>query len=406
MIIKKVDVITIRPRLVKRAAAYNAHFPDWNVRTVWKITCDNGLIGYGEHRTKTAQDDKLAQSLVGKNPFDFIGNKFPSGLGGALYDVMGKYLDVPAYKLMGQKVRDWVSVAAWTKPASPDTLRQEVKRAVAEGYTIMKMHTCEFYDVIEQTKAVEEVAPPGFKMHYDFNWNRTMVTALPILQELEKSRVVGFIEDPLPWPDFAGWRNLRERSRMPIIMMVPPFKGGQEIILGLADAYMTGGSVGDVLKAGAVWAGANIPGLIQITGGTLTKALTLHLAAVMPTHTMHSVNLDDQYEDDIVRKWIPVVEGSSPVPEGPGLGVEVDEEALAALAANPPTPVPKHVAALRLKGGHTIYYPSLTTVDVQKMTGKEEGTIRGLELTLWDDDGSAVFQRVYDRVQKNGPFIE
>lgn len=40
------------------------------------------------------------------------------------------------------------------------------------------------------------------------------------------------------------------------------------------------------------------------------------------------------------------------------------------------------------------------------MTGKEEGTIRGLELTLWDDDGTAAFQRVYSRVQSEGPFIE
>jgi hypothetical protein len=120
---------------------------------------------------------------------------------------------------------------------------------------------------------------------------------------------------------------------------------------------------------------------------------------------MHSVNLDDQYEDDITTERIPVVEGSSPVPDGPGLGYEVDEDALARLAANKPTPVPKHVAAVRLRDGHTIYFPSLTTISVHRMTGREEGTIRGLCLELWDDDGTAEFGRVDEKVQR-GAFVE
>ena len=91
---------------------------------------------------------------------------------GALYDVMGKHLDIPAYKLMGQRIRDRVPVAAWTRPASPEDLAKDVQRAVGEGYMIFKIHTCAHYDVFEQTRAVEDVAPPGFKMHYDFNHNR------------------------------------------------------------------------------------------------------------------------------------------------------------------------------------------------------------------------------------------
>ncbi len=71
--------------------------------------------------------------LIGRSPFDFIGNDFNPGLGAALYDVMGKHLDVPAYKLMGPKVRERVSVAAWTKPVPPETLRQEVQRAAARA---------------------------------------------------------------------------------------------------------------------------------------------------------------------------------------------------------------------------------------------------------------------------------
>jgi hypothetical protein len=169
---------------------------------------------------------------------------------------------------------------------------------------------------------------------------------------------------------------------------------------------MLSGNAGATLKLGYACALANHPVLLQITGGTLTKAYALHLSAVLPTATAHSVNLDDQYEDDITVERIPVVNGSSPVPDGPGLGLEVDEDKLSELSSREPTPVPKHVAALRLMDGSTIYYPALAQVNVQRMTGREEGAIRGLELELWDDDGTEEFQEVYERVQKDGPFVE
>ncbi|HEU5318480.1 MAG TPA: enolase C-terminal domain-like protein, partial [Chloroflexota bacterium] len=184
-----------------------------------------------------------------------------------------------------------------------------------------------------------------------------------------------------------------------------PLGGFQEVAQGMADAYMSGGAIGSTLQRGAALAGLNIPQLLQVTGGTLTKVLALHLAAVCPSATMHSVNLDDQYEDDITVSRIPVVEGSSPVPDGPGLGVEVDEDALARLSGNKPTPVPKHVAAVRLRDGHSLYFPSLTAINVQRLTGREEGTIRGLRLELLHEDDTPDFGRLYERVQR-GAFVE
>ena len=116
-----------------------------------------------------APERSTVTPLIGCSPFDFVHNDFNPGLGGALYDVMGKHLDVPAYKLMGQKVRDAVAVAAWTAQSPPMDFAGEIARAAAQGYRICKMHTGAFYDVVEQTQAAEEVAPDGFQLHFDFN---------------------------------------------------------------------------------------------------------------------------------------------------------------------------------------------------------------------------------------------
>ena len=216
--------------------------------------------------------------------------------------------------------------------------------------------------MLEQNAAVEAVAPPGFKMHYDFNHNRQLMAVLRLVQELEKSWVVGLIEDPVIWQDLEGWRLLRERTSLPLLMHLPPLGGGPEMMNGCADAYMVGEmGIGKTMARGFACAATNASTVIQLTGGTLTKALAMHLGAVLP-NVSHSTNLDDQYEEDVTVERIPVVEGSSPVPERPGLGVEVDEAALQRVAANSPTEIPRHVGILHLPGGHNLYTPSFASV--------------------------------------------
>ena len=110
--------------------------------------------------------------------------------------------------------------------------------------------------------------------------------------------------------------------------------GMQEYKYDMADIYMIGGTIHDTMATGFALGKANTQVLLQYESGTLGKAMALHMAAVLPTHGAHSINLDDQYEEDITTETIPVIEGFSPVPEGPGLGVEVDEKALKKFLAN------------------------------------------------------------------------
>ena len=402
MRIEHVEALHINPHLCERNKGHEVRFSGIDTQTVFRITCDNGVIGYGDTRGHSALNDQQKETLLGKSPFDFVAADLNVGLIGALYDAMGKHLDVPAHKIMGQKVRDRVPVAAWTRPASPEDFALEIQRAAAEGYKYFKMHTCAHHCVIEQTRAAEEVAPDGFKVHYDFNHNRTETDTLRIIDEVERSSVVGILEDPIRWQNIDGWRRLRERTSLPLLMHVPQLGGGAEILNGCADLYMVGEvGIGTSFRRGFAAATAELSTVIQLTGGTLSKALAMHLGAVLP-NVSHSVNLDDQYAEDATGGRLEIDEGSTPVPEGPGLGIDIDEKKLAELAARPKSELPTHVGVLELPGGSTYYTPSIPSAE--RLSGFPEGNVRGIRSRVWNDDGSEDFKAIFQRVQREGAF--
>lgn len=398
MRIENVDAIQINPPLAARNADQKPRFSGIDTQTVFRLRCDNGVVGYGDTRGHTPLPQAQVDGLVGRSPFDFVNADLNNGLMGALYDAMGKHLDQPAYKLMGQKRRERVAVAAWTRPASPSDLASEVQRAAAEGYLRFKIHTCEYYDVLEQNRAVEDVAPPGFEMHYDFNHNRPLIDVLRLVDRLERSPVVGLLEDPIVWTDLEGWRRLRDKTSLPLLMHVPQLGGGAEILNQCADAYMVGEvGLGTSIARGFACAAANISTVIQLTGGTLSKALALHLGAVLP-NVAYSTNLDDQYDEDATGYRFPVEAGSSPVPEGPGLGVDVDEERLQRLAAIAATEVPRFIGVTHLPGGYRMYTRSFPSI--ARQTGFNEGTTRGINLEVWEDDGGTDFAAMWQETAK------
>jgi L-alanine-DL-glutamate epimerase-like enolase superfamily enzyme len=419
MHMKIIDIQSF-PIAMPLSARYQKHdgqirMHDIDEHLVVKVTTDNGIVGYGDDEDAALPiPQKDLDRLIDQNPFNFLQNNLHKALGMALYDVMGKYLEVPAYKLMGQKVRDAVPVAAWTRPCAPEVFAEEIQRAAQEGYRIYKMHSSPFYDVIEQTKAASDVAPPGFKIHWDFNHNRTIASVLPIIKELEKYPVVGYIEDPLPWTDIDGWRTLRAKTSLPIIMHSPPLGGIQEVILGCADIYMIGrGGIGNTLQEGFAYGKANTQTLIQQSGNSLMTALSLHEAAVLPTATAHIMSLSDQYEDDYTTKRIPVMDGFSQVPEAPGLGLDIDEAKLKEAAERRSIQRPKFIGILNLAGGTRIFTPDgggnvcgPANHDAMRYTGYEEGALRGIRLERWVDDGSEEFRKASERIQKEGAYIE
>ena len=86
-------------------------------RTIYVVHTDDGLIGLGESHNTEPQE--TIDGYIGTNPFDHVGDEVSLGLGTAMYDLMGKAVGVPAYKLIGQKHRSWVPVGSWTVSTPP-----------------------------------------------------------------------------------------------------------------------------------------------------------------------------------------------------------------------------------------------------------------------------------------------
>ena len=153
------------------------------------------------------------------------------------------------------------------------------------------------------------------------------------------------------------------------------------------------------MRRGMTAASADTQVILQLTGGTLMKAMTLHLAAVLPTASGHSINLDDQYDEDITTKRIGVDNGLSQVPEAPGLGLDVDEEMIQKVASN------KTMADTRLRMIGILRLPDGTVIHTPRnphpplITGREEGDIRGINLERWEDDGSPEFEQAYQAMK-------
>ena len=218
MKITDIEAIPLRVPYEERIRKQYYHFAMIELVTVYKFYTDTDLIGLGENPGPPF-DQEILDPYLGTNPFDHVMGEGRFNLDMACYDLMGKHLGLPAWKLMGQQVREWVAMGWWMPCMSPEDTAAEVQIAAERGYRGLKCKARAFYDVVEQSKAMQAVAPPDFRVEFDFNGSLINVEkALPILRELEKIPVVKGLEEPIFAYDLAGWRRLHQEIRIPFYL--------------------------------------------------------------------------------------------------------------------------------------------------------------------------------------------
>ncbi|MGH2350350.1 MAG: enolase C-terminal domain-like protein, partial [Chloroflexota bacterium] len=233
--------------------------------------------------------------------------------------------------------------------------------------------------------------------------------AVPYLQALQEQPHVAIVETPIPQGDVAGNQEIRSKTRVPIAMHfgTPPFLTA--IRENVCHGFVVGGGARGVLRQAALAAEANRPFWLQLMGTGLTTAWSLHLGAVCSHAQWPGVTIMNAYADDLLSEPLAVRDGFVPVPQAPGLGVQVDQDALERLRfsddATPPRrrqvsivtwPTEAHASGAGPTGSRRTTY----TGDEERLRqdfdlGNERRFVPGVAMEVVEDDGSARFDALY-----------
>ncbi len=385
---------------------------NWSVLEMCKVTTDTGHVGWGEtviHYTYGRTTDESVQRVLGESPAKWMNDdSIGAGLQMALFDVVGKILEVPVHELIGTKVRDTVPISWWSIDASPQKWADEAKDAVARGYTSFKNKVRPWWDIVEQVDAICNVVPPDFKLDLDPNASfRDAATAKPIMEKLAKYDNVAMFETPIPQEHIADNKQIRAETDRPIAMHFgsPPYT--VNVRESVCDGFVISGGKSDVVRQGLLSAEADLPFWLQIVGTGLTTTWAGHLGAVLTHATWPAITCLNIYNHHLLTKPVEVVDGCHRIPDTPGLGVEVDEDAVERYRAPDEKldaeglyihPEPRIIktavysdgSCIHMEGDRLEYFNS----------GEGEAQVEGARLEVWYDDGSSEWADLFQRVQK------
>ena len=308
---------------------------------ILKVHCDSGLVGIGE--TGRGEDfagvQRNAEFLRGKKAFDLrlAALDLPSPAGAAafemaLYDLVGKAIGWPVYKLLGGLTQRKVLVGYWTGRRTPAGMRRVAERALAGGFTSVKTK-CKQGDPIVETAEVLAKYAPGVKYVVDPNTRyNSYEDFLHVAKPLDQIGNALVFEDPFDKNDFEGYRQLRRQVKTHVAMHLgDPRAMIRAIKEDACSVFNTGGNPGMssfvsnaylAAAAGrAVWHGSgNDLGIVD--------ASYLHSCAAAPNCTLPSDIISFLREDDLIVEPISIRQSYAQVSDRPGLGVDLDEDAL------------------------------------------------------------------------------
>lgn len=208
-----------------------------------KITTDAGVFGLGEARPKATKVPmlirKYGKELIGDDPLKIhhlvqklikAGCKdmgVISGIETALWDLAGRLLDTPTYKLLGETHRDKVMVYYDLAPAdTPKTTRLEewvacTLPAVKAGFRALKVDVYrgggDVPEWIEIMKAIRKAVGADIQIGVDFHWRLTPEQTDKFIQGVEPAKL-WFIEDPMNYEKHTGhYQRIVREGRIPVV---------------------------------------------------------------------------------------------------------------------------------------------------------------------------------------------
>lgn len=393
-------------------AAYEMnHYSGPTRRTIYVLHTNTGLTGLGE--TDEPMTEQQLQPYLGTSPFDWLGDD-GAGLGfqAGLYDLMGQAAGLPVHRLFGPRQRAWVSIAAWTVATHPPRMAKTVSQLASMGYRWMKYHLSPFENIIDQLEAMQQVAPRGFKLHFDHTRGGTDDHVFELLEKISRFPIAGCFEDPMVSADLLGYADLRAKCRLPILYHHSPLGSGPETQFRAVDGYILGaGPIGYQIRHAGLFQLLNIPFSMQCPGGMILRAMAIHLHAAFKAATQHFNTDTETWKMDVTHENLEPIHGWIRVPQKPGLGVTLDREKLETLKNLKLPEQPDWIIKTRFANGTMMYNRASTSEPIYMVRPDTRGEITlGYDMPVttewWDPDGTPAFRSMMDRLVNQGMVLE
>jgi L-alanine-DL-glutamate epimerase-like enolase superfamily enzyme len=326
-----------------------------------EVETDEGIVGIGECpgtpdiSSATGAIEAMIPLLVGHDASDVLaflrrvdmhgwhhspyqGNLAVASLEMAMWDIVGKAANLPLHRVFGGLARRRVPYYwyVWVPDRDVDTVRVQAADGVARGFRTMYLKIG--FDVANDlalVRAVRDEVGPEVAIRVDANEGWTPFTAIEALRAFEEVGLE-FLEQPIDMHDIAGMAYLRRQTRTRIganqsawlLHQVPEILAQRAADVVVTDPHQLGGLI-PFRDAARMCEAAHVP-VVKHSFGDLgiTTAATLHVLGGLHEPTLaHQTHLTI-LEHDLLTERFEFVDGCLEVPEGPGLGVELDRDAL------------------------------------------------------------------------------
>jgi L-alanine-DL-glutamate epimerase-like enolase superfamily enzyme len=288
----------------------------------------------GEPATEVERLGAVMRKLLANNPFTRAGIEM------ALWDLLGKAAGLPLHRLWGGPVRERVRTKFSVSGLAPERAAEIAAWAVEQGFSAMKVKVGLGPDAdVARVRAVRAAVGDDVLLGVDANGGWTLAEAHTTIERLRPFGLA-FVEQPVPPSDPAWLADVRARSHLPVV--------ADESVATPEDAIsLIRGRAADVLsvyvgKGGGLGAARRITMIAEAGGASCTigsnlemgiaSAAMLHLAVaspgIVPEHVPCDILSPFYYEGDLLAEPLDIRAGEATAPQGPGLGVTLDDDAV------------------------------------------------------------------------------
>lgn len=334
-----------------------------------KVYTDEGIVGHGEaglwahHRWVYAAIQDLADYYVGKDPArmehhfqtlsrdtHFMGSVIGAALSAmdiAMWDILGHSVDRPVHALLGGRVRDKVRVFANVVGATLDERAESARHQVERGFGSLRTTpmfadfekqspTKVIKDAVEIVRTIREAVGDEVDLGLEIHRNLAPDQAILLARELLPYRIL-YYEDPLAPESLAALRYIAPHVPLPIatgerfwsIYQFKELVDSQTVAMIRPDLSLAGGFT-QCKKISGMAEAALVGVFPHLMGSPVNTAAYVQFAAATPNYVLMEYGDVDRHPlNDAVSHSLVLDQGYIRVPDDPGIGVAIDDDALA-----------------------------------------------------------------------------